>query len=104
MCPSFARTETEKTDDKEDAITIEQVAEYFSEIGITEIDSDIAVYLVSYELKSPSMGRLLQKDFVEGWSALKCVFHLLFFLLGLFCCFQDKWVDRDSFVRALTGG
>ncbi|CED85408.1 Uncharacterized conserved protein [Phaffia rhodozyma] len=58
-------------DEKEYAITIEQVADYFEAIGITEMDSDIAVYLVSYELKSPSMGRLPQKEFIESWSALK---------------------------------
>lgn len=56
-----------------DAITIEEVAAFFEEVGITDMDSDVAVYLVSFELGSPSMGRLERKAFVDGWAKAKCV-------------------------------
>lgn len=37
------------------------------------MDSDVGVYLVSYELGSKAMGRLGEKEFVEAWGRLKCV-------------------------------
>ena len=42
------------------------------------MDTDVAVYIVSYELKSQSLGDLELKSFCEGWGALKSV-HRLFF-------------------------
>lgn len=58
----------------EDAdITIEEIGPYFEDIGIVDMDSDVGVYLVSYELGSKAMGRLGEKEFVEAWGKLKCV-------------------------------
>jgi hypothetical protein len=38
------------------------------------MDSDIAVYLISYELKSPALGSLPLSGWCEGWAALKFAF------------------------------
>lgn len=59
--------------DQAGSITIETIAPYFEAIGITDMDSDIAVYLVSYELKSATLGQIDLAGFQEGWGALRSV-------------------------------
>ena len=52
---------------------MQTISDYFSAIGIEDMDSDVAVYIVSYELKSTSLGDLDLKAFCDGWGELKSV-------------------------------
>lgn len=52
-------------------ITVQTISDYFAAIGIEDMDSDVAVYIVSYELKSQSLGDLELKSFCDGWGALR---------------------------------
>lgn len=52
-------------------ITVQTISDYFEAIGIEDMDTDVAVYIVSYELKSQSLGDLELKTFCEGWGDLK---------------------------------
>ena len=54
-------------------ITVQTISDYFGAIGIEDMDSDVAVYIVSYELKSTSLGDLDLKAFCDGWGELKSV-------------------------------
>lgn len=59
--------------DRPGSITLQTIGPFFEAIGIEDMDSDIAVYLVSHELKSESLGDLSLKGWLEGWGMLKSV-------------------------------